>query len=58
MREKLWFKACFGACVVTRGNKNMSYCHALLAIYQPLILQRDSSGIKLEKTFFYTYDET
>ena len=37
--------------MVTRGNKDMSYYHALLTIYQPLTLQRGRSGIKLEKTF-------
>ena len=33
----------------------MSYCHALLSIYQPLTNQCDRCGIKLEKTFFSTY---
>ena len=35
--------------MVTRGNKNMSYYHALLTIYQPLTIQRGRNGIKLEK---------
>ena len=39
--------------MVTRGNKDMSYYHALLTIYQPLTLQRGRSGIKLEKTFWF-----
>ena len=37
--------------MVISGNKNTSYYHALLTIYQSLTHQRGRSGIKLEKTF-------